>query len=230
MITDLLVSQQLIQSKLVTDFSRFSGRLGILGGTFDPVHRMHLGISYDLLGSVVDNVIFVPAAQNPLKTTRPTADTDRLAMLLLAVEQISHFFVSDIELKRGVPSYTVDTFRQLRLLVNPDVELVLIIGSDCLLQLSSWRDIENLFVLARVVVVQRSEERSLEQWHVEIAALPLSAAARQKIKDNFQLREANQVSSTLIRGASDLGFCLNNVPDAVAQYILSRGLYGLIAK
>jgi nicotinate-nucleotide adenylyltransferase len=224
-ILNSLVHQELIQRKLVADFSRFSGRLGILGGSFDPIHSMHLGICSDLLGKVVDNVVFIPAAQNPLKVNRPTADNDRLAMLLLAVEQYENFFVSAIELERGGSSYTVETFRQLRLLVKPEVELVLIVGSDCLQQLKSWFAIEELFTLARIVVVQRDEEKGLHQWQAEIAALPLSAAARQKLKDNFQLREVNQVSSTKIRGAKAGNICLADLPAVVAQYITSRGLY-----
>jgi nicotinate-nucleotide adenylyltransferase len=222
LIIDPLVSQQLIQSKLVTDFSRFSGRLGILGGSFDPVHRMHLEIGLDLLGPVIDNIIFIPAAQNPLKYTRPTADEDRLAMLLLAVESISQYFVSDIELKRGGPSYTVETFRQLRSLVNPDVELVLIIGSDCVKELKSWYHIEELFTLARIVVVQREEEKTILQWHAEIASLPLSISACQQLTDNFWPREVNFVSSTTIRKT---GVVESDVPDAVADYILRKGLY-----
>jgi nicotinate (nicotinamide) nucleotide adenylyltransferase len=150
---------------------------------------------------------------------------DRLAMLLLAVEEYKNFFVSAIELERGGPSYTVETFRQLRLLVNPEVELVLIVGSDCLQELKSWFAIEELFTLARIVIVQRDEEKDLQQWQADITALPLSAAARQKLKDNFQLREVNQVSSTKIRGAQASSICLADLPAVVAQYITSKGLY-----
>lgn len=211
--------------KLLSDFSRFTGRLGILGGSFDPVHEMHLEIAHFLLGRVVDNVVFVPAAQNPLKKDRPTLGADRLAMLLLAVSNSPHLFVSPIEIDRGSTSYTVETLRVLRACTSPELELCWIVGDDCLSELPSWREVEEIFKLARVVVVQRGTDKDIKDWQRTIDELPLSTFARKQLVDNFQSRPGNPISATRIRTALRSDEEAIGVPALVGEYIKKRGLY-----
>ena len=114
-------------------------KIGILGGSFDPVHTGHLIIAQDAAECLgLSEVIFVPAAIPPHKQhVRQAAPEDRLKMLHLAVKEDPRFSVSDLELQRGGVSYTVDTLRDLTE-IYPNSELILIVGSDTLLHLHNW--------------------------------------------------------------------------------------------
>lgn len=157
-------------------------RLGVFGGTFDPVHAGHLHAARAALsGRELDHVLFVPAARSPHKLGAPRAGADeRLHMLRLALAGEPAFSASDLELARGAPSYTVDTLRELaRLRAGvPGGELYLVLGSDNLPGLADWRDAEEVLALARPVVVPRTgaapPASSLER---------LSPAARRRLAE-----------------------------------------------
>ncbi len=130
-------------------------RLGILGGTFDPVHFGHLAAAEEARVALqLDRVLFVPAAHQPLKARRLTPGEHRLEMLRRAVADHPHFSVSDLELVRGGISYTVDTLRTLRERY-PAADLFFILGADALLQLPRWKEASALPDLCRWIVIMR---------------------------------------------------------------------------
>lgn len=131
-------------------------KIGFLGGSFDPVHFGHLCAAQDACEHLeLDRVFFVPAAQAPLKGGLvPANDSHRLAMLGLALEDYPRFSVSDLELRRGGTSYTVDTALELRKLY-PEDRLFWIIGADQLSRLSQWMRISELVTLVEFVCLDR---------------------------------------------------------------------------
>lgn len=195
-------------------------RLAILGGTFDPPHFGHLALAEDVrfdLGA--ERVLLIPAAQQPFKTREESAPAaDRLAMTTLAVAGDAAFAVSDIEIRRGGVSYTVDTLEQLRA-EHPEAELFFAVGADAALELRDWRRPERIFELATIVVVGRPG------YVVDIAALERELpGARGRLRwldgPNFD------ISSTELRLRLGQGrparFWL---PRPVFEYIQQRRLY-----
>ena len=122
-------------------------RIGILGGTFDPIHLGHLAIAEDALDRLgLDRVIMIPAGRPWLKSGQTvTAADHRLAMVRLAIEGRPGLEVSTIEVDRPGPTYTVDTLVELREELGSQVELYLILGMDSVRELRRWRDPERLF-------------------------------------------------------------------------------------
>lgn len=183
-------------------------RLGVFGGTFDPVHVGHLAIANAALESVpLDRVLFVPARRAPLKEHGPVAgEADRLTMLERAVAGEPRFSVSRIELDRDGPSYTVDT---LEALAGPD-DLFLILGADALAALPRWKDPERIAALATLVVADRpgAPERVGDAPVVRFDAPRLDISSR-------------ELRARAARGRS-LRYL---VPDAVWKHIEARGLY-----
>ncbi len=131
-------------------------KIGLLGGSFDPVHFGHLIAAQDALEQYqLDRLILVPAAQAPLKPSDVASSTaDRLAMLQLAVGRDSRFEISDYELKRGGVSYTIDSVRHFRQQF-PNDELFWIIGGDQLPKLHLWKDIDELAKLVEFIFLER---------------------------------------------------------------------------
>ena len=128
-------------------------RLGVFGGTFDPVHVGHLAIANAALESIpLDRVLFVIARRSPLKDRGPIAgEADRLRMLELAIDGEPRFAVSRVELDREGPSYTVETLERL---AGTD-DLFLILGSDAIADFPRWKDPERIAKLATLVVAER---------------------------------------------------------------------------
>jgi nicotinate-nucleotide adenylyltransferase len=128
-------------------------RIGVFGGTFDPVHVGHLAIANSALEELaLDRVIFVPAQRSPLKGDDPVASgADRVTMLEAAVVDEPRFVVSRAELEREGPSYTVDTLERMR----GQGELYLILGSDAYADFARWRDPERIRSLATIVIAAR---------------------------------------------------------------------------
>ena len=186
-------------------------RVGIFGGTFDPVHVGHLAIANAALESIpLDRVLFIPAHRAPLKEHGPVAGAaDRLAMLELAVVGEPRFSVSRIELDREGPSYTVDT---LEALAGAD-ELFLMLGGDALAALPRWKDPDRIAQLATLVVAERpgAPERAGSQGRALIVAF-----------DAPRL----DISSRELRARAARGRSLRYlVPDPVWRHIEARGLY-----
>jgi nicotinate-nucleotide adenylyltransferase len=131
-------------------------KIGILGGTFDPIHLGHLVLAEQVKEKLgLDKVIFIPSASPPHKSKRKLSPAkDRFHMTKLALESNSTFLVSDIELKRKGLSYTVETLKQLKK-QYPDSEIYFLTGSDVLDEIHTWKNPEQIYKLAKVVIAIR---------------------------------------------------------------------------
>lgn len=198
-----------------------SRRIGILGGTFDPIHMGHL-ITGEIVrvSAALDEIIFIPAARPPHKENKGEAPAeDRLLMVQCAVEGNPSFSVSDIELKREGPSYTVDTIAVLSEQLR-GAELFFITGADAMNDLYRWHDPVRLlhsctFIVAARQGVELDESRLAEQFSPE-------QRSRIRIVPTPHL----EISSTVIRARVRAGRSIRYlVPRAVELYIEERGLY-----
>lgn len=210
---------------LLEDCAGLSGRIGVFGGSFDPVHRAHLQVARSAQRAhSLERVIFLPAARNPLKPRGPRAsDAQRLAMLRLALRDQPNFYVSAFEIERGGTSYTVETLAALRAILDPRAELFFIAGSDCLPQFPRWYRVEQLFDLARVCIVERAgfARHDLELLRPALGDQHLAALQR-----DFVRREPLSGSSTKVRAALAAARDEDSdVPSAVLDYIRAEGLY-----
>lgn len=131
-------------------------KIGFLGGSFDPIHFGHLLAAQDVYEQCeLDRLIWVPAAQAPLKPNEVESSAeDRLAMLRLAIEGDPRFEISDFELQRGGVSFTIDTVRHFRAL-HPQAQLYWIIGGDQVPQLRRWQEITELVSLVEFAAIER---------------------------------------------------------------------------
>ena len=131
-------------------------KTGVFGGTFDPVHIGHLAVAERVHSDLgLSRVIFVPTNISPFKLGQLTLSGEhRLSMLSLAIQDNPHFEASDIELRRGGTSYTVDTMEILKGLY-PDDEFYFIMGMDSFLELNGWKGVDRLVELSQLVVVTR---------------------------------------------------------------------------
>jgi nicotinate-nucleotide adenylyltransferase len=196
------------------------GSVGILGGTFDPIHHGHLAIAEEAREALgLERVLFVPAASPPHKPGQPVSSpADRLALVRLAVAGNPAFEASDIEVRRGGPSYTVDTLEALR--AGGLVEPWLILSSEALALLPEWREPWRVLELARLAVVPRGGFDPLGPAWVE-AAFP-GAAARVRFLPGPLL----PISGSVVRRRARVGRSVRYlVPDAVAAYIAQHRLY-----
>jgi len=190
-------------------------RLGVFGGTFDPVHNGHLVAANEAgLALGLDEVIFVPTGQPWQKGDREvTPAEDRYAMTLLATASNSLFSVSRVDIDRPGATYTIDTLRDLRAERGPGAELFFIIGADALSRIGTWRDPDELLTLANFVGCTRPGHRLASEMaadgrfaQVEIPALDISSGlCRQRVAAGLPISYL--------------------VPDAVARYIAKRRLY-----
>ena len=194
--------------------------IGIMGGTFDPIHCGHLILaehSWEKFN--LDKVLFVTAADPPHKPGQAAAGArHRHKMACLAVEGNDHFECSRIEIDRPGPSYTIDTIRQILVVYGNDTRVCLLVGADEALNLMAWRDPYGIQDLATIVVANRpgySVEDSLR-------ALPADFAKALATLDMPGL----DVSSTDLRERVRSGRSIRYlVPEAVERYIFETGLY-----
>lgn len=148
-----------------------TGGIGVLGGTFDPVHLGHLRAAEDVRDALgLDEIRFVPAAVPPHKDPRAAAPAAaRLRMLELATADVPGFRVWPVELERSGPSYSVDTLRALRAEVGPGVRVAFLLGRDAFAEFDTWKDYATIFTLCDVVVMTRPPRLaplSLEEFPV----------------------------------------------------------------
>ncbi len=136
--------------------SRRLQRIGIFGGTFDPIHLAHLRCAEEALGMLgLDRILFVPVANPPHKPQEPVANAaDRLAMVRLAIARNPAFRASAVEIERGGRSYSVDTLRILRERL-PTTQFVLLLGLDAFREIATWKEYRVLFTLADIAVLSR---------------------------------------------------------------------------
>lgn len=196
-----------------------SGRIGILGGTFDPIHFGHLAIAEEARVALhLTSVLIIPAGAQPLKTGRHVASAQqRLAMARLACATNPAYDVLDLEIERAGPSYTVVTLAQLH--ERYPGELHLILGADALNDLPRWREVERVLALARLVGVARPGI-TLDLARME-AAIP-GVRSRLTLVEGPRL----EISSTNLRRRVAAGQPIRyQTPDAVVEYIEHHRLY-----
>ncbi len=199
-------------------------RLGIFGGSFDPVHYGHLLLAECCRTQCrLDRVLFVPAAVAPHKKQQhPTAADHRLEMLQLAIAGHEPFDVSRLEIDRGGVSYTVETLRQLKA-EDASRELFLLIGADSLDDLPTWREPGEICALATIVVVARPDA-AVPDFSTLKAKLP--ADQRAYVRGQTVVMPLIELSSSAIRDSVAHGASIRfQTPRAVEKYIETHGLY-----
>jgi len=213
-----------------------SRRLGILGGTFDPVHLGHLRAAQEALDRLgLDEILFVPAAVPPHKSTREILTFEsRWRMLQLAVAGNLRFSLSDLEHRAPGKSYTVHSLKEFHK-ENPEAELFFMVGCDAFFEMDTWYEYRKIFRLANIVVLCRPE--CTEDDVLNFVCQKVSGAYR-IIPENgqilhpelcsvYRLRNTRMdISSTIIRELASEGLSLRYlVPDNVWSYIVENGLY-----
>ena len=190
-------------------------RLGVFGGTFDPIHAGHVTAATEVLDDFdLDRVLFVPAG-TPWQKDGYSPAEDRWTMTVLATEGDPRFQASRMEIDRKGPTYTVDTMAILRDFYGPEVEMYFVAGADALLTLGTWHGVESLAGLADVIAVPRP-------GYDAAAFRPRDAWPRV----HFATTSEVDLSSTEIRRRAASGLPIDGlVPVAVAQYVRERGLY-----
>jgi nicotinate-nucleotide adenylyltransferase len=192
-------------------------RLGVMGGTFDPIHHGHLVAASEVqFWFHLDEVVFVPTGQPWQKSDQKVSPAeDRYLMTVIATASNPRFSVSRVDIDRHGPTYTVDTLRDLRSLRGPGWEMYFITGADALEQILSWRDLDELFELAHFVGCTRPghtlSDAGLPEGKVTLVEVPALA-----------------ISSTECRQRISEGEPIwYLVPDGIVQYITKRQLYAV---
>ncbi|NMO57224.1 nicotinate-nucleotide adenylyltransferase [Actinoplanes sp. TBRC 11911] len=188
-------------------------RIGIMGGTFDPIHHGHLVAASEVQARFdLDEVVFVPTGQ-PYEKGRVSPAEDRYLMTVIATASNPRFHVSRADIDRDGPTYTIDTLRDMRAVYGADASLYFITGADALSRILSWKDALEMLSIAHFVGVTRPGF-DLTDDHlpadtvtlVEVPAMAISSTAcRQRVGDGKPVWYL--------------------VPDGVVQYIAKRGLY-----
>lgn len=212
--------------------------VGILGGTFDPIHLAHLRVGEELYeAESLDELRFVPSAVPPHKPAAGlTPAPHRLRMVELAVAGRPGFRAWDIELARTGPSYTVDTLRALRAEVGSAVRVLMALGRDAFAEIHTWKEVDALFALADVVVLTRPPDAralALDDFPVATRGAfgydPRSAGFRHVSGHLVTLLtvSALDISASDIRARARTGRSIRYlVPDPVREYVHAHGLYG----
>ncbi len=199
--------------------------IGIFGGTFDPPHLGHLAAAQEALDVAgLDRVLFVPSQQNPLKRDVTSSSVeDRLAMTALAIGDDPRFELSHADIGHNGPSYTVDLLQRLHDELGPTVELAFIAGMDVLHELHRWHDPLRLLDLARLLIVQRPGQETLQPEEVDRR---IPGASR---RITLILTPGVAVSASELRARVSTGRPIRYlVPDVVADYIGEHGLYEVV--
>ncbi|WP_297735165.1 nicotinate-nucleotide adenylyltransferase [Mycobacterium sp.] len=195
-------------------------RLGVMGGTFDPIHHGHLVAASEVADLFdLDQVVFVPSGQPWQKSRHVSAAEDRYLMTVIATASNPRFSVSRVDIDRGGPTYTRDTLEDLHAL-NPESQLYFITGADALESILSWQGWEELFGLARFIGVSRPGYE-LRREHI-------TGVLGELTEDALSLVEvpALAISSTDCRRRAEEGRPLwYLMPDGVVQYVSKRRLY-----
>ncbi len=187
-------------------------RIGILGGTFNPIHIGHLILAEEALSKLkLDKVILVPTYMPPHKSVEGSVrPKDRLKMVEIAIEDNGSFEVSTFELDSRKKSYSIDTLKELRRLYGEGAQLFFITGSDLLKDLFSWKNVNDIFKISKFIVANRPgypvKDVPEEVENVVITPIEVSSEdIRKRIREGRSIRYL--------------------VPEKVRQYILKRGLY-----
>ena len=190
-------------------------RVGVMGGTFDPIHHGHLVAASEVASLfALDEVVFVPTGQPWQKTERKvTTAEDRYLMAVIATASNPRFSVSRVDVDRAGPTYTIDTLRDLRSHMSEEADLYFITGADAMNQILTWRDMAELFDLAHFVGITRPghalSDVGLPEGRVSLVEVPALAISSTEMRERIESRRPVWYL----------------VPDGVVQYIAKRDLY-----
>jgi nicotinate-nucleotide adenylyltransferase len=190
-------------------------RLGVMGGTFDPIHHGHLVAASEVTSLFhLDEVVFVPTGQPWQKPAEEvTVAEDRYLMTVIATASNPRFHVSRIDIDRGGPTYTIDTLRELHRERGAVTDLFFITGADALGNILTWRDADELFKLAHFIGCTRPGHRltdpGLPDGQVSLVEIPALAISSTDCRER-------------VRRGEPIWYL---VPDGIVQYINKRGLY-----
>ncbi|KQQ95321.1 nicotinate-nicotinamide nucleotide adenylyltransferase [Leifsonia sp. Leaf325] len=187
-------------------------RVGVMGGTFDPIHHGHLVAASEVAQSFdLDEVVFVPTGQ-PWQKAAVSTGEHRYLMTVIATASNPRFTVSRVDIDRTGPTYTIDTLRDIRA-AQPDAELFFITGADAIAQILTWKNVHELWELAHFVAVSRPGH------DLSISGLPQADVSLLEVP-------ALAISSTACRERVNRGYPVwYLVPDGVVQYISKHHLY-----
>jgi nicotinate-nucleotide adenylyltransferase len=212
-------------------------RLGLFGGTFNPIHYGHLRSAEEVCEALeLHRLWFIPAGHPPHKTTQGITPFEvRLEMSRLAVGDHPVMSVSDLEGRRPGRSYSIETLRQIRREVGPTWELYFILGLDAILEIATWKDYKDLFTLSHFVVLdrpgynrQRLGEVLLGEVHPLFRPLQVERSFQHPSGHNVVMQETTlmDISGTGIRAMVRHGRSIRYLlPEAVREYIITHKLY-----
>jgi len=219
-------------------------RIGLFGGTFNPIHNGHLWAATSVQkGFGLDSVVLIPAAIPPHKRSKDIAPAaDRLEMIRLSVADNEHLALSDVELVRSGPSYSIDTVRHFRERSAVGKQLFFIVGIDAFLEIDTWKYFEDLFTLIPIIVLDRpasarvpgdSFSKIVHDFLLTRISVDYSSSA-----DGLSFSHPDQqavylfpgemmdISSTLIRQRISRGEAISDVvPRSAVDFIRRKGLY-----
>lgn len=199
-------------------------KIGLFGGTFDPIHFGHLNLAFELLEKYqLDQVWFIPAQINPHKMdSTPTTIDHRLAMVQLAIQDIPFFHLKDLEKKRPPPSYTIDTLRQFiaeESVSHAPHHFFLLMGEDAVPGFMQWHHPEEIVKMVPLLIGSRS---GIWQYEMDDFSLPI----REAIQEGLTATRLIDISGTVIRKRLAEGlYCGHLVPAPVLHYIHKHKLY-----
>ena len=201
-------------------------KVALFGGTYDPIHIGHTTVAAEAVEEIsAEKVVFIPAKRSPLKSFLPKAcDEDRLAMIGLAIAGNDSFDLSDCELKKAAPSYTLETVRQFQSDYGEDVSICWLVGADGADDLQYWHEIEELIDACEVCTMYRAGCERPDFGKFE----GIWGRRRvEKLERNVVKTPLVEVSSTQVRRELAVGGDVSAmVHPAVADYIREHGLYG----
>ena len=219
-------------------------RIGIFGGTFNPIHLGHVQVVREVKADFdLDKILIIPSALPPHKELDGVADAeDRLEMIRLAFSDDPSFMISDVELKRSGPSYTIDTVRHFKSILSENTDLFLIVGLDAFLEIDTWKSYKDLFLLIPFIVMSRTingenstklEWKSLKNYlQSKISkgytfSLTQSSFVHDKKQPIFVYNVTPvNISSTSIRRNIREGRSIKQlVPEIIEDFIKTKGLY-----
>ncbi len=219
-------------------------KIGIFGGTFNPIHNGHLSVAREVGKSFdMEKIWLVPASIPPHKKMKNVASAqDRLEMIRIAVEGDALFSVTDVELLREGPSYTIDTLGHFRSILPSDADLFFIMGMDAFLDIETWKSYKELFRVASFIVMSRPGSRDSkcgDAWKPARDVLTSKVSSEYAYdpgRNAFFHPEKKPVflfgvtpvdiSSTMIRERIKQGHEINGlVPEKAKEYIKAKGLY-----